>query len=199
VTDSAGHVINVEVPFVLTKVPVTAGATFSDPGLLDHQTATLAWGDGLIEPQTAFRTFDEAFADGAGAVSHTHRYILAGWQTIVLSVVDKDGGIDTESTAVQVVTPQQAVEEILPRLDAVIAATTDPHVLKALDKARKALAGNPNGNNGALEKIRDGHDQAAIAFLNQAIFRLREAQAGGADVALLTALLEQVVASLSAA
>lgn len=199
VTDSAGHLVNVEVPFVLTGVPVTAAATFTDPGLIDHQTATIAWGDGAVEPQTTFTAFDEALGDGTGSVSHTHRYTLAGLQTIALSVSDDDAGVDAESVAVRVLTPEQAVLEILARLDVVIAGTTDREILKDLEKARRALAGNHSGNMGALEAIRDGNDQAAVAFLEQAVFWLREAQADGADVALLISLLEQVVASLSAA
>jgi PKD repeat protein len=167
--------------------------------VLDHQTATIAWGDGSVEPQTAFTTFDEAFGDGTGAVSHTHRYTLPGSHTIALSVADDDGGADTESTTVRVLTPQQAIEEIIGLLDSVIAGTTDGNVLKDLEKARKALVGNPVGNNGALTEIRNGNDRAAVAFLEQAIFWLREAQADGADVATLTALLEQVVAALSVA
>ena len=78
VTDSAGQQVNVEVPFALTDLPVTVEAVFSDPGVLDHQTATIDWGDGLVEPQTAFTIFDEAFGDATGAVTHTHRYTLAG-------------------------------------------------------------------------------------------------------------------------
>lgn len=199
ITDSAGHQVNVDVPFVLTMVPVTAGTVFSDPGVLDHQTATLAWGDGSVEPQTAFLTFDEAFGDGTGAVSHTHRYLLAGVHPIALSVADDDGGVGTESTAVRVVTPQQAVEEIIGLLDGLIAGTTDGDIRRDLEKVRKALFGSPNGKNGALEKIRDGNNQAAIAFLHQAISWLQRAKEDGGDVAALIALLEQVVASLSAA
>ncbi|MFL6237215.1 MAG: PKD domain-containing protein, partial [Thermoanaerobaculia bacterium] len=199
VTDSAGRQVNVEVPFVLTNVPVTASAGFTDPGLLDHQTATLVWGDGSVDPQTAFTTFDEAFGDGTGAVSQRHRYTQAGTFPIALSVTDDDGGVGTQSTTVRVVTPQQAVEEIIHLLDSTIAGTTDPNVLKDLEKARKALFGNPNGNNGALDKIRNGNTQAAIAFLQQAISSLRKAQTEGANVATLIALLEQVSASLSAA
>lgn len=198
VTDSAGRQVNAEVPFVLTGLPVTAGAGFTDPGVLDHQNATLDWGDGSVDPETAFTSFDEAFGDGTGAVSHTHTYTLAGSYMIALSVRDDDAGADTESTFVRVVTPEQAVEEIIVLLDTAIAGTTDHNIRKDLERALKALAGNPNGNNGALEKIRDGNDQTAIAFLRQAIDRLRRAQAGGADVAALVALLEQVVAALSA-
>jgi PKD domain len=200
VTDSAGRQVNVAVPFVLTGLPVTVGAGFTDPGVLDHQSAALAWGDGSVDPQTAFTTFDEAFGDGNGAVTHTHRYALAGSYPIALSVTDDDGGADTEATVVRVVTPEQAVEEIIGLLDSAIASTTNNNVRSDLEKARKALAGsNGVSNNGALDMIRAGNDQAAIAFLQEAIFRLRQAQAGGANVGTQIALLEQVVAALSAA
>jgi hypothetical protein len=201
VTDSAGREINVDVPFVLTRVPVIAGAAFSDPGVLDHQTATLAWGDGAVESQAAFTSFDEAFGDGTGAVSHRHRYTVAGSHTVALSVADDDGDVGAASTVVRVVAPRQAVEEIIRLLDSAIARATSASVRKDLENARKALFGNTGGNNGALEKIRDGNDPAAIAFLRQAISWLQRAQADGADgadVATLTALLEQVVESLSA-
>jgi hypothetical protein len=200
VTDGAGRRVNVDVPFVLTNLPVTVGASFGDPGVLDRQTAALAWGDGPAEPQTAFEAFDEAFGDGAGSVSHTHRYPLAGSYTVTLLVADDDGGVDTESAAVRVVTPEQAVEEIISMLDGAIAGTTDNNVRRELLAARKALAGsNDHSNSGALEKIRDGNEQAALAFLRQAIDRLRQAESGGADVATHIALLEQVAAALSAA
>ncbi|HXU33400.1 MAG TPA: hypothetical protein VN851_22760 [Thermoanaerobaculia bacterium] len=201
VTDSAGRQVGVDVPFVLTRVPVTAGASFSDPGVLDHQTATIAWGDGLIEPQSAFTTFNEAFGDGTGAVSHRHRYTLAGTHPIALTVTDDDGGVGATSADVRVVTPQQAVEEIIPLLDGIIAGTTNSNVLKDLDKARKALFGNPNGKNGALEKIKNGNNQAAIAFLGQAVTWLERAQADGSvdpRIATLIGLLQQVEDSLSA-
>ena len=109
---------------------------------------------------------------------------------------DDDGGTDARSAAVRVLTPEQAVEEIIDLLDDVIAGTTDTRVLKELETARKALAGNPNGNNGALDKIREGNTQAAIAHLREAIDRLREAEAQGADVGAMIALLEQVIAAL---
>ncbi len=41
-TNGAGRQVNADVPFVLRGLPMTAGAGFSDPGVLDHQTATLA-------------------------------------------------------------------------------------------------------------------------------------------------------------
>ncbi len=42
-------------------------------------------------------------------MSHTHRYSLAGSYSIAFSVTDDDGGADTESTLVRVLTPEQAV------------------------------------------------------------------------------------------
>jgi hypothetical protein len=197
-TDAAGHEVNVEVPFILTGQQITLSTGFTDPGVLDHQTAMLAWGDGAVDLQTAFTMFDEAFGDATGAASQTHRYALPGTYAPGLSVSDDDGGTGTGSAVVRVLTPEQAVEEILDLLDDVIAGTTDARVLKDLEKARRALAGNPNGNNGALDKIRDGNTQAAIAHLRQAIDRLRQAEAQGADVGALIALLEQVIAALPA-
>ena len=199
-TDGAGNVLNVAVPFVLTKLPVTVSASFSDPGLLDHQTATLAWGDALVESQTDFTAFHEAFGSGTGALTDTHRYALAGSYPLALSVMDDDGGVDTRSAVVRVLTPEQAVQELVGLLDSAIASTTDNTVRGYLEKARKALAGsNGVSNDGALNKIKTGNKQAAITFLRQAIDWLRKAQAGGANVATLIALLEQVMAALSAA
>lgn len=201
-TDSAGNEVNVDVPFVLTGLPVTASATFTDPGLPDQQTATIAWGDGSTDAEGAFTTFDEAFGDGTGEATHVHRYALPGTFPIELSVTDDDGGVDSEAVVIDVRTPEQAVEEVLHLLDGVIASTTNSNVLRELLKARKALAGSVKGQsaNGALAMIRAGYDEAAIAFtLEQAIFRLWLAQVGGADVATLIALLEQVIAALAAA
>jgi hypothetical protein len=197
--DSAGNEVNVDVPFVLTGLPITASASFSDPGRLDHQTATLGWGDGVVDPNTVFALFDEAFGDGDGAVRHTHRFTHAGSFGVVLTVTDDDAGTDSESATVAVLTPEQAVKEILRLLDNIIASTTDGKVLKNLQKARKALAGSVVGvsANGALTMIRSGINPAAVAILLvEAINQLEAAQAGGADVATLIALLEQVAAAL---
>ena len=200
VTNSAGGQVNVDVPFVLTNVPVNVGAGFGDPGVLDHQEATLTWGDGLVEAQTSFTAFDEAFGDAVGALSHSHRYTAPGSYTLVLSVTDDDGGADNEQAVVRVVTPEQAVTEILAMLDAAIAGTTDVNVRRDLEKARKALiGGNDQGGSGALNMVRVGNNEAAIAFLQEAVTWLQRSQAGGADVATQIALLEQVVAALSAA
>jgi hypothetical protein len=199
VTNGAGYQVNVQVPFVLTNLPVTASAQFGDPGVLDHQTATLSWGDASVDANAVFTAFDEAFGDGTGALSHTHRYTAAGSYHLALTVSDDDGGADTESLVVLVLTPEQAVEEIVDLLDAAIAGASDTEVRKNLERARQALAGSSDhSQDGALQKIRAGQPAAAVAFLNQAVFWLWHAQAGAPDATLLIALLEQVIAALSA-
>ena len=195
-TDIFGNVVNVNVPFVLTGLPVVMSAAFNDPGLPDHQTATLAWGDGAVDPQNAFFFFNEAFGDGTGAAVHAHIFTAPGNRTIQLAVTDDDGGTGSQAATIAVRTPLQAVEQIIAQLDAVIASTTDPRVRRDLERARRALAGNPNGSNGALEKIRNGQTAAAIAFLNQAIRELQDAQQGGANVGQMITLLQQVIAAL---
>ena len=81
-----------------------------------------------------------------------HHYTLASSYPVELSVTDNDGGTDSESAVVKVVTPEQAVEAIIDLLDGLIASTMDTNVRKDLEKARKALVGNPNGENGALTR-----------------------------------------------
>lgn len=118
----------------------------------------------------------------------------------MLSVSDVGGRVGSSSSAVRVVTPEQAVGKIIGQLDAAIAGAADMNVRRNLERERRAQAGsNGQSNNGALSMMRAGNKQAATAFLQQTINRLRKAQAGGADVALQLALLEQVVAALSAA
>lgn len=193
-TNGAGQSVNVDVPFNLTGLPLFVSADFSDPGVHDHQTATLDWGDGTADTNSAFMVFDEAFSDRTGALSQVHAYALSGSYPLTFSVADNDGGVDTAATA------EQAVEEVIDLLDVIIAGTANGSVLKELQKARKALAGsNGQSNNGALAKISSDNAHAAIAFLRQALDTLRKAHAGGADAGTLIALLEQVVAALEVA
>lgn len=199
VTDSAGHLIGSEVPFVLTKLPVNVGAAFTDPGVLDHQTATLDWGDGTVEPQNAFTTFDEAFGDGTGTMAHTHRYLSAGNFSLTLNVKDDDNGEDSETFSLLVVTPEQAVNEVVALLNGKIAGEPNRIIKVILKKALKALVGSPPdpSNNGALHMIKADNDASAITFLQVAIEWLKVSEAGGTDVGLLISLLEQVILALS--
>ena len=197
--DSGGNPINSVVPWVLTGLPVSVAANFSDPGIPDRQTALVSWGDGSSDPNTAFNAFDEAFGDGAGSLSHSHLFNAPGTFSVQLTVTDDDAGSDAESANLRVLTPEQAVLELIAMIDAVIASTTDQQVLAQLQQARHALTGsNANSQNGALSMIRSGENEAAAAFALTSATWLQRAAEGGADVAVPIALLQQVAAALSA-
>ncbi|HXG65995.1 MAG TPA: PKD domain-containing protein [Blastocatellia bacterium] len=197
--DSGGNPINSVVPWVLTGLPVGVAASFTDPGILDHQTAQLSWGDGASDPHTAFTAFDEAFGDGAGSLSHRHMFTAPGTYAVQLAIIDDDGDSDMESANVRVLTPEQAVIELIAMLDAVIASTTNTQALAELRQARHALTGsNENSHNGALKKIRSGENEAAAAFALTSATWLQRAAESGADVAVPIALLQQVAAALAA-
>jgi hypothetical protein len=195
-TNSAGQQINVDVPFALLRVPVTVNASFTDPGRPDRQTAQVSWGDGVVEDQTAFSSFTDAFDGATGALAHTHRYTVSGQHLLELSVSDDDGGVDVESMTLRVLAPEEAVAEIGNLLEDVIAAGGDAAALTALQKAQRALLGNDGAENGALQKFAEEQDDAAAAFIAQAIGWLEEARAHGARVDTLIALLQQVLESL---
>ena len=79
-------------------------------------------------------------------------------------------------------------------LDEIIAGTTNPALKRVSLDARKALVWN--GDSGALDKLRLKDLQAALVKLGQTLDSLRSAQAAGANVGTLMALVEQVMASL---
>jgi len=196
--DAGGNQVNSVVPFIQAGHPVTLAASFSDPGLLDRQTARIVWGDGTTETQTAFMTFDEAFGDGAGSLAHTHRFNAAGTYSIALSVSDDDGGFTTQSLTLRVLTPEQAVAEIINLVNAAISGSTDPRVRAALEHARRALAGShDHSSDGALPMIRAGNRRAAVAFIGNAKTWLRRAAVDGANVTVLIMLLDQVAGALN--
>ena len=197
-TDGAGNVVPSQIPFVLAGLPVTLRASFMDPGLPDHQTAVVSWGDGSSDSQGAFASFDEAFGDGSGAAAVSHAFVAPGTFNIAFSVTDDDGGVGEDSVRVDVLTVGQALNAALDLLDNQIAGTSNAGTRKILQKARKALYGNSGALNGAKEMIRVGNDEAAIAFLDQAIGWLQEASGRGADVATLTAILQQIIVALNA-
>ncbi|HEX5731585.1 MAG TPA: PKD domain-containing protein [Blastocatellia bacterium] len=197
--DSGGNPINSVVPWVLTGMPVSVAASFTDPGVLDHQTAQISWGDGTSDPNTSFDAFDEAFGDRTGNLSDSHVFNAAGTYAVQLTINDNDAGSDMESANVRVVTPEQAVIELIAMIDAVIASTNDTQVRAKLRHARQALTGtNENSHNGALNKIRAGENEAAAAFALTSATWLERAAESGVDVAVPIALLQQVAAALRA-
>ncbi|MBI4550758.1 MAG: DUF5011 domain-containing protein [Candidatus Latescibacteria bacterium] len=71
---------------ISVNTPITASASFSDPGTPDTHTAEWSWGDGTTSAGTVTET------NGSGAVSGTHAYTTAGVYTVKLTVTDDDGG-----------------------------------------------------------------------------------------------------------
>jgi hypothetical protein len=182
------------VPFFIEGLPVTVRGSFTDPGRPDHQTAVINWGDGFSNASSAFDSFADAFGGVVGTLSHTRTFAGAGTFNLTLNVTDDDLGATAQTVAVPVLTQEQALVQIIETLDQLIAATTDPKLKKILLDARKALQWN--GESGAIDKLRLKNNQAALVKLGQALDSLRAAQAEGANVATMIALLEQVVASL---
>jgi hypothetical protein len=81
-------------------VPVGLAASFTDPGVRDSHTCSVAWGDGA----TTVGAVTEAGGNGTCAASHA--YSSATVTTATLTLTDKDGGAGNAS--VQVVVVDQA-------------------------------------------------------------------------------------------
>jgi PKD repeat protein len=73
----------------LAPVPVntlvTATAPFTDPGIEDTHTASMAWGDGTSSAATITET------NGSGTATATHTYSAPGVYTLTLTVTDDEG------------------------------------------------------------------------------------------------------------
>jgi len=194
-----GQTVGIDVPFALVNVPYTARATFTDPGTLDHQTATIAWGDGVSESSGQFDSFRDAFGGVVGDLADRHTYARAGDFTLDLTVTDDDAGVARRSIGARVLTPEQALQEIVDTLDALIAVSRGAQRGR-LQEARDKLASNQLGDsaNGALDLLAKGNTQAAIEKIAQAIEPLRKAETANATVGALIALLEQIIISLGA-
>ncbi|MDX9704059.1 MAG: PKD domain-containing protein, partial [Candidatus Auribacterota bacterium] len=67
--------------------PVSFTATYSDAGVLDTHTATIDWGDQSVENR----------AVSGGTFSGSHIYQSGGVYTVTITVMDDDGGMDTET------------------------------------------------------------------------------------------------------
>jgi PKD repeat protein len=101
------------------NTPVTIIATATDPGS-DDLTFTWDWDDGTSDTVTIY------YNDGTDPdpipspdvnpmdVTDTaiHTYADPGTYTVTLTVVDDDGGVDTDTYSVQVLTPGEAVDMI---------------------------------------------------------------------------------------
>jgi hypothetical protein len=193
--NSLNQQLGADVPFLVEGLPTTVRGEFTDPGKPDSQTADINWGDGVSTASAVFDSFSDAFGGATGQLSHTRTYAGGGNFNLVLGVTDDDGGATALSVVVPVLTAEQALITMIETLDEIIAGTTDPALRKILLDARKALQWN--GDSGALDKLRINDPQAALVKLGHTLESLQSAQAAGADVGTLIALIEQVIASLA--
>jgi hypothetical protein len=52
--NSLNQQLGVDVAYFVGRIPVTVRASFTDPGRPDTQVASIAWGDGVTDPHSAF-------------------------------------------------------------------------------------------------------------------------------------------------
>lgn len=125
--------------------------------------------------------------------------------TYTLTVAsERLGAFAPASTTVtyEVLSPEGAIENVVVRIDELIAGTTSSGVRSALQAARSELVGNRDGTptNGAVDKLEEGAPAAAITKLRAAISDLLTAEAqGGGDLSLLEDLLGRTAEAIATA
>jgi len=82
--------------------------SFTDPGYLDTHTAQWNFGDGSTESGTL--TEENEKPDATGSVLYGHTYGEPGIFTVLLEILDDDGGIGTANVEVKVMTASEAVD-----------------------------------------------------------------------------------------
>jgi hypothetical protein len=101
---AAARVTNVAPSVTLTAprvgapgAPVGLAASFTDPGIRDSHTCSIAWGDGTTSTGTVTEQ------GGSGTCAASHSYASATVTTTTLTITDKDGASGSASTQVIVV------------------------------------------------------------------------------------------------
>ncbi len=196
-SESNGSPLGTTLAFVLQGSPVSFKATFTDPGRPDHQTATIDWGDGVVQENGVFGQWSDANGGVVGSAMHTHIYNQAGNFQTTLTVTDDDGGTVASVNGVFVATPLQALQSIVAQLDQAILNATGRQQ-KELMKAREELGGKTDGrgDGGAIGKLTRGETHPAADKVRHGIEHLRAAQRAGADVTEWISVLEQIASML---
>jgi hypothetical protein len=88
---------------------VSISAAFTDPGLLDTHTGTIAWGDGSVTPASVAETL----STGKGTAAGTHAYAQGGVYTVSLTVNDDDGGSNIRTVQVYVTGARVTADGVL--------------------------------------------------------------------------------------
>jgi hypothetical protein len=94
--------------YILPGQSVSFSGSFTDPGCLDTHTAQWDFGDESTEPGTL--TEENDIPDATGSVLDGHTYGEPGLFTVLLEILDDDGGIGTASIEVEIMTASKAVD-----------------------------------------------------------------------------------------
>jgi hypothetical protein len=147
-------------PFTPVGISVPLAAHFSDPGVLDTHTASVAWGDG----QT-----DALGAVAPSGITTSHVFSQPGTFIASLAITDNDGGVGAASVPIEVVTPAEAAEQVADQLRALLPGA-NPQTQAQLQAAIDALASNNAGRarNGAAAKLQAGDLVAGLTMIGKA-------------------------------
>lgn len=199
VVDSLGRDLAGGSNVAIAGLPVTLSLTFTDPGRADTQSGQITWGDGTSS--SAFDSFSGATGGATGQLTHSHVFTSPGTQTITATITDDDAGATPVEFTIEVLSLEDAIEDVADELTQLAGQATDARVAAALLAARDELIGNNSGHpptNGALDKL-DANDPAgAITKLQAAIQFLIIAESRGAgDLSALKDLLGLVAEGIA--
>ncbi len=181
VQDSLGHDVAGGATPPIVGLPVRLDVRFTDPGRPDTHAGYVSWGDGSAD--TSFDAFSHATNGAVGSLQDAHVFGTPGSHGIVATITDDDNGATSATVTIEVLSLEDAIEEVVDELNNRIATATNPRVAAALRAARDELIGNLGGNpptNGALDKLDAGDPVGAITKLQAAIGYLITAEARGA-------------------
>lgn len=186
--DPAGRTVGDEsesdVRFALAHLPLTLTAAFTDPGVADTHTPSIAWGDGDVSALADLDAFEAATGGVTGALTGTHAYAHTGLFPIAVSVIDDDAGRALVTEDVVVLDAAGVIAEVVDALRQHRAGAAGL-LAKALTRALAALEGNRGGDahNGALDALDVEHPLTALVHLASALEWLARAGAAGLDEA----------------
>jgi PKD repeat protein len=136
-TASIDSMIQPNSHFILPNVhTLEFTGSFTDPGALDTHTAEWDFGDGTVVPGTVNE--ENVAPDSTGTATASHVYSDPGTYTVTLTITDDDGGVDTDTMEVTVL----SADEVNDLLNDYIQ-----------DLSSSDFKGNPNQRKKALDNM----------------------------------------------